>query len=222
MTKAVAYLRVSTTKQGRDGHGIEAQRQAIARFASEHGIEIIESFVEVETGKGADALDRRPVLAAALKRARADKAPVLVSKLDRLSRDVAFISRLMAERVPFVVTELGDDVDPFLLHLYAALAEKERALISRRTIEAMQAAKAKNPELRYGTAIYRNQILGQAKVKANADRHAANILPLIEDVRRAGAKSLRAIAAALTARGVKTPRGGAWDAKAVSRVLARA
>ena len=90
-------------------------------------------FVEVETGKGADALDKRPQLAAALAEAKQHKCPVAVAKLDRLTRDVHFISGLMAQKVPFVVTELGADVDPFLLHLYAALAEKERALISRRT-----------------------------------------------------------------------------------------
>ena len=96
---------------------------------------------EVETGKGSNALSRRPKLALALQTARKLKSPVIVSKLDRLSRDVAFISGLMAERVPFLVSELGADVDPFVLHLFAALAEKERALISSRTREALQAVK---------------------------------------------------------------------------------
>jgi DNA invertase Pin-like site-specific DNA recombinase len=94
-------------------------------------------------GKGADALDRRPQLAAALKAAKSHKAAVVVSKLDRLSRDVHFISGLMAHKVPFIVTELGSDVDPFVLHLYAALAEKERALISQRTKAGLAAAKAR-------------------------------------------------------------------------------
>lgn len=102
-------------------------------FAEAEQITIIAEYVETETGKGADALDRRPELAAALARARSAKCCVLVSKLDRLSRDVAFVSGLMAQRVPFIVAELGRDADPFILHLYAALAEKERRLISERT-----------------------------------------------------------------------------------------
>jgi DNA invertase Pin-like site-specific DNA recombinase len=109
------------------GLGLAAQQEAIARFAAAEGREVIPGFVEVETGKGADALDRRPQLAAAITAARKHKAGVVVSKLDRLSRDVHFISGLMAHKVPFVVAELGPDVDPFVLHLYAALAEKERA-----------------------------------------------------------------------------------------------
>src|SRR3954465_15699198 len=127
--KAVAYFRVSTEKQGKSGLGLDAQRGAVGRFAAEHGHEIAAEFVEVETGKGADALDRRPQLAAALKKAKTERCPVIVAKLDRLSRDVAFISGLMAQRVAFIVAELGPDVDPFFLHIYAALAEKERSLM---------------------------------------------------------------------------------------------
>src|SRR3982075_988818 len=145
MAKAVAYLRVSTQQQHRSGLGIEAQRAAVARFAEVEGITIISEFVEAETGKGADALDRRPQLAAALAAARSAKCAVLVSKLDRLSRDVAFVSGLMAQRVPFIVAELGRDADPFMLHLYAALAEKERRLISERTKAALAAKRPRAP-----------------------------------------------------------------------------
>ena len=120
-------MRVSTTQQGCSGLGIEAQREALARFAAAEGFELVKVFVEVETGKGSDALDRRPQLAAALSDARRQRCPVAVAKLDRLSRDVHSISGLMAHRVPFLVAELGPDVDPFILHLFAALAEKERA-----------------------------------------------------------------------------------------------
>ena len=120
MKRAVAYYRVSTKQQHRSGLGIEAQRAAVARFAECERFQLIAEYVEAETGKGADALDRRPQLAAALAAARAAKCPVIVSKLDRLSRDVAFISGLMAQRVPFIVAELGPDADPFMLHLYAA------------------------------------------------------------------------------------------------------
>src|SRR3954465_1762139 len=113
MQPIVSYLRVSSDQQGKSGLGIEAQRFAVERFAAEHGYEIVETFQEVETGKGSDALERRPQLAAALKRAKGLHRPVLVAKLDRLSRDVAFISGLMAQKVPFIVAELGADTDPF-------------------------------------------------------------------------------------------------------------
>jgi DNA invertase Pin-like site-specific DNA recombinase len=146
MRKVVAYCRVSTERQKRSGLGIEAQKGAIARFAQAHGVQIIAEYIEAETGKGADALDRRPQLATALAAAKAAKCPVLVSKLDRLSRDVAFIAGLMAQRVPFVVAELGPDVDPFMLHVYAALAEKERRLISERTRSALAAKKAQGTD----------------------------------------------------------------------------
>jgi DNA invertase Pin-like site-specific DNA recombinase len=220
MKSIVAYIRVSTTSQGRSGLGIESQREALTRFAKEVGFDIVAEFVEIETGKGSDALDRRPQLAAALAKARAMRCPVVVAKLDRLSRDVHFISGLMAHRVPFVVSELGPDVDPFVLHLYAALAEKERALIAGRTKAALAAAKAKgvklgNPhiEAARGGAV--------AAIKAEADRAAGNILPIIAEIRKSGATTLRAIAEALNARGVPTPRGGRWHATSVRNALAR-
>ena len=129
----IAYYRVSTQKQGRSGLGLEAQQTAIANFAKAEGLKVIGEYTEIETGKGADALDRRPKLAAALKAARKQDASVCVAKLDRLSRDVHFISGLMTHKVPFIVAELGAQADPFLLHIYAALAEQERRMISERT-----------------------------------------------------------------------------------------
>jgi DNA invertase Pin-like site-specific DNA recombinase len=120
MTQAIAYYRVSTAQQGRSGLGIKAQRAAVLRFAESEGINLVGERTEIETGKGADALERRPELAAALADARKAKCPVLVAKLDRLSRDVHFISGLMSHRVPFIVAELGTDADPFMLHLYAS------------------------------------------------------------------------------------------------------
>ena len=155
MKSAVAYYRVSTQRQGRSGLGLEAQRTAVARFAETEGITLLAEFTEVETGKGADALDRRPQLAAALATARQEKCPVLVAKLDRLSRDVAFIAGLMAQRVPFIVAELGADADPFMLHLYAALAEKERRQISERTRAALASRKAQGAKHRPSTHLER-------------------------------------------------------------------
>src|SRR4029077_16382480 len=143
----VSYLRVSTAKQGAKGLGIEAQRATVEAFAKAEGVPIAAEYVEVETGKGHDALERRPQLAAALAHARKLKAPAVVAKLCRLGRDVHFISGLMVERVPFIVTELGVDTDPFMLHIYAALAQKERALISARTNAAFKAAKARGVKL---------------------------------------------------------------------------
>jgi DNA invertase Pin-like site-specific DNA recombinase len=219
----IAYLRVSTTGQGRSGLGLDGQRAAIERFAAENGFTLVAEHVEVQSGKGADVLDRRPQLALALQAARklGKGTPVIVAKLDRLSRDVAFIAGLMAQKVPFVVAELGADADPFMLHLYAALAEKERSLIAARTRAALRAAKARGVTLG-------NPKLAQAREVANsrkqveADRTASGVMPVIESIRQAGATSLREIAAALEARGIRTPRGGtAWTATAVKRVLDR-
>ena len=216
----IGYARVSTARQGRSGLGLGAQQEALSRFAKAEGFDLVRVFVEIETGKGADALEHRPQLAAALREARRQRCSVAVSKLDRLSRDVAFISNLMAHRVPFMVTELGADVDPFILHLYAALAEKERALISRRTKEALAAAKAKGVVLG-GPNLRAARKKAAVSIKNRADQRAANVLPIIREIRAAGARSLHQIAAALNARGVTTPRGGRWYAKSVSNVLAR-
>ena len=216
----VGYVRVSTAQQGRTGLGIEAQREALTRFATSEGYELARVFVEVETGKGADALDRRPQLAAALTEARKRKCAVGVAKLDRLSRDVHFISGLMAQRVPFLVAELGADVDPFILHLFAALAEKERAMIATRTKSALQAAKARGVKLG-GPKLKEARRLAVKAIEAAADQHAANVLPIIRDIQRAGASTLRDIANALNARGIGTARGGRWYAMTVSNVLIR-
>jgi DNA invertase Pin-like site-specific DNA recombinase len=151
MKQAVAYTRVSTAEQGRSGLGLEAQRAVIEAFAEREQITISGWFSECQSGKRvSDTLSDRPQLSAALAAANAARAPVLVSKLDRLSRDVHFISGLMTHKVPFLVAELGPDVDPFMLHLFAALAEKERAMISQRTKAALAALKARGVKLGSG------------------------------------------------------------------------
>lgn len=217
----IGYVRVSTSGQGRSGLGVEAQRETLDRFADTEGFELTRVFVEVETGKGSDALDRRPQLAAALAEARKKRCPVAVAKLDRLSRDVHFISGLMAHRVPFLVAELGADVDPFVLHLFAALAEKERSMISVRTRDALARAKARGTKLG-GPALDKAREVAAASITAAADRHAANVLPVIRAIQRAGVTSLHAVADALNARGIATARGGQWYAATVRNVLARA
>src|ERR1700675_660521 len=126
MKTAVAYTRVSSREQGKSGLGLEAQRAAINAFAAREGITVAEFYTEVESGKTvSDTLAERPTLAAALNAANLLDCPIIVSKLDRLSRDVHFVSGLMVQRVEFVVFELGRNQDPFMLHLFAALAEKE-------------------------------------------------------------------------------------------------
>ena len=222
MTKraVITYVRVSTSQQGRSGLGIEAQRHTLARFAEAEGFEVAREFLEVETGKGSDALDRRTQLKAALAAAKKLKCPVAVAKLDRLSRDVHFISGLMSHRVPFVVAELGADVDPFVLHLFAALAEKERSLISTRTRQALAAAKARGVTLG-SPKLHLAREGAVAAIKAEADRHAANVLPIIKEAQRSGANTLRAVAAALNARGIATACGGAWHPMSVKNLLDR-
>ena len=206
----VAYYRVSTQKQGRSGLGLDAQRAAVRRFAEDEKLTISSEYIEIETGKGSDALERRPQLAKALKAARKDKWAVVVAKLDRLSRDVAFIAALMAQRVPFIVAELGRKADPFMLHIYAALAEQERRMISERTRQALAAARE------------RGVVLGNAR-QALANKNeslarAKSLRPLLEGMSGLAA---RAIATELTMRAIPTARGAAWSAKTVIRVMDR-
>jgi len=221
MRQVVSYLRVSTHKQGKSGLGIEAQREAVARFATAEGMELLSEYVEVETGKGCDALDRRPQLAAALAAARKGKAAVVVAKLDRLSRDVHFVSGLMAQRVPFIVAELGTDTDPFMMHIYAALAEKERRLISDRTRAALAQRKLQGALLGNRTNLPEAGARGALRNKDDADTFAMNVLPIIRQAQETGAHSYRALSDMLNGRGIRTARGGAWHATTVRNLLTR-
>ncbi len=211
--KYVAYFRVSTTKQGRSGLGLEAQKQAITQFLN--GAVPIAEFVEVESGKNSD----RPQLDAALAAARKAKATLVIAKLDRLARNVAFIANLMESRVPFVCCD-RPNAKPFELHIYAAMAEEEARAISQRTKEALAMARAKG--VRLGAP---DPLKGSAKgvkiIKDKANRYAANVLPIIEKIRTSGVTTLAGIAEELNTRNVKTARGGRWQATTVHRVLAR-
>jgi DNA invertase Pin-like site-specific DNA recombinase len=212
MKSAVAYVRLSKPgKNGRPGIGLDAQKAAIVAFARAQGYDLIESFSEIETGKGADALERRPQLAAAMRLAKKHKAPIVVAKLDRLSRDVHFISGLMTHRTPFIVAELGADADPFMLHLHAALAEKERRLISGRTVAALRAKKQQGVKLG-GLREKRIQARDEAKARAEALRSVFEEL---------AGMSARGIAAELNARKIETPTGSLWSAVTVLRVMKR-
>jgi DNA invertase Pin-like site-specific DNA recombinase len=222
MERAVAYIRVSTQRQHRSGLGIDAQRDAIQRFADSEHLSIVAEFVEAETGKGFDALERRPKLVAALSAAKAARCSVVVAKLDRLSRDVAFVAGLMAERVPFIVAELGRDADPFMLHLYAALAEKERRLISERTRAALAAKKASGALLGNPYNLSLAGSAGRAALCQAADAFAEDLAPVIATIRADGANTLRSMAAELNRRGFKSARGGKWHPSSVANLLSRA
>ncbi|MDT8332905.1 recombinase family protein [Roseomonas gilardii] len=221
MEPVVAYYRVSTERQGRSGLGLYAQAERCSTFAIQNGLEVAEAFTEVETGKGSDALDRRPQLAAALAAAKRHRCAVLVAKLDRLSRDVHFIAGLMVQRVPFLVAELGADVDPFMLHIYAALAEKERCMISERTRAALAARKRQGALLGNRTNLAEAGAKGAARTAEEARRFAENVEPIINQVKASGVVSLRGVASVLNARGVRTARGGKWAATQVGAVLTR-
>jgi DNA invertase Pin-like site-specific DNA recombinase len=209
MQPAIGYIRVSTAKQGRSGLGLEAQQEALHRFAESEGFRFVDTFKDVESGK--HGADHRPALAAALERARKDKMPIIVAKLDRLSRDVHYISGLMKHRVPFVVTELGADTDPFLLHLYAALAEKERKLISDRTKAAMKAAKRRG-------VVFGGLRQKGVELHAEANKRAERLRRVFEGL---STLSARKAAAELNARKVPTPEGGKWYATQVIRIRQR-
>jgi DNA invertase Pin-like site-specific DNA recombinase len=221
MERAIAYLRVSTQRQHRSGLGLEAQRAAIDHFAARESLTIAAEFVEAETGKGADALDRRPQLAAALAAAKAAKCSVVVAKLDRLSRDVAFVAGLMAQRVPFIVAELGRDADPFMLHLYAALAEKERRLISERTKAALAAKRSAGAILGNPRNLAEAGSLGREALIESADAFVEKLRPLIQAIQSDGITTLRAMTQALNRRGIKSARGGIWHPSGVANVLSR-
>jgi DNA invertase Pin-like site-specific DNA recombinase len=209
MKPAIAYVRVSTGRQGKSGLGLEAQQAAIERFAVREGYAIASSYTEVQSGKDDDT--KRPQLNAALEAARKAKAPVICAKLDRLSRDVHFISGLMKHKVAFIVADLGADTDPFMLHLYAALAEKERRMISQRTKDALASAKARGKQL--GGLREHGRELQQAAIE-----RAKALAPIFDE--HAG-KSARELARVLNARAVATPTGAPWSAMTVIRARAR-
>ncbi len=221
MQPVVAYYRASTERQGRSGLGLDTQRERCVRFAAQNGMELVEAFTEVETGKGADALDRRPQLAAALAAARRRRGQMLVAKLDRLSRDVHFVAGLMAQRAAFVVAELGADVDPFMLHIYAALAEKERRMIFERTRAALAIRKGQGALLGNRTNLAEAGASGAARTAEGAQRFAKNVEPIIKQIRVSGIISLRGVAAVLNTHGVPKARGGRWAGTQVGAVLAR-
>jgi DNA invertase Pin-like site-specific DNA recombinase len=216
MTKpAIALVRVSTSEQGKSGLGLAAQEAAIRAFAAAEGFDIVELFSEVASGS--QGIEDRQGLRAALAKAKKLRCPVIVSKLDRLSRDVAFISGLMSRGVPFIVAELGADVDSFVLHLYAALGEKERKMIGTRTKSAL-APMVGTGKLGNKTNLAEAQAKGQAANTTRAAEFAAKVVPTILQM-RSQKMTLDQIAEELTARNIATLNGASWHKSTVSRLL---
>jgi DNA invertase Pin-like site-specific DNA recombinase len=211
--KFVSYLRVSTMKQGQSGLGLEAQREAVSRHLNGGGWQLLAEFVEVETGKGSNAMDKRPELRAAMEMARKEKATLIIAKLDRLSRDVGFIDGIMKSRVPFVAADMPT-ANNLTLHIMAAFAEHEREMVSVRTKAAMAAAKAR------GTILGANGAKLAEVNKAEAKMRLEPIAGVLLDLKSQGL-TLRAMADALNAQGVSSPGGGQWYAANVQRALSR-
>jgi DNA invertase Pin-like site-specific DNA recombinase len=211
----VAYYRVSTQQQGRSGLGLDAQRRSVASYLN--GGHLLGEFTEVETGKGSNALDKRPELRAALEQCKRRKATLLVAKLDRLARNVHFLSGLMESGVKFIAVDMPD-VNRLTVHVLAAVAEHEREMISTRTRDALAAAKARG--IRLGTAGSRNLRHINDRRHAYAMEHAIRVKSIIQGMQSRGLAQ-RAIVAELNNLGLKAPRGGAWHLPTLQRVLAR-
>jgi len=235
MRKFVSYLRVSTDKQGKSGLGLEAQRAAVENYLTGGQWRLVKEYVEVETGKN----DQRPQLRKALHHAKVTGATLVIAKLDRLSRNVAFIDNLQESKVRFVCADMPE-ANETMIGFMAVMAKHERQAVSKRTRDALQAIKAqeKDPAQRRARRKRGKKGLGNPNgakalqglgneaavqaLKANADRHAQDVLPIVQDIQSGGITSLRSIAAELNARGILTARKGQWYPTTVRNLLNRA
>jgi len=221
-SKLVAYERVSTARQGRSGLGLEAQRKAIDDFATSRDADVLARFTEVESGRKND----RPELEKALSLARLTGATLVIAKLDRLSRNAAFLLTLRDSGVRFLACDMPEAND-LTVGIMALVAQQEREAISRRTKEALAAAKARGVKLGEpnGAAALRRAGKGgaalQVTVMANADRFARDLQLVVDAIQAEGHRSLRAIAAELNARGMMTRQGGRWHVSNVKGLLSR-
>lgn len=222
MTKAVAYYRVSTDKQGRSGLGMEAQQAAVEALCNDRAWAIIAPpFQEVESGKR----DDRPELLKAIERCRQTGATLVVAKLDRLSRNVAFLATLQDSGIKFVAADMPE-ANELTVHIMAAVAQAERKMISQRTKDALAAVKARGTRLGnpQGIASFKGRsgsAAGVASLRLKADEHANLLAPVIERLQREGHLSLGAISRQLNQEGMRTPRGAQWHASSVRNLLAR-
>jgi len=210
----VSYVRVSTARQGASGLGLDAQRAAVNAYIAGQRGDLLGEYREIESGKR----DDRPQLAAALAACRKNKAVLVIAKLDRLARRVSFISALMDGDVDFVACDFPP-ANRLTLHILAAVAEHERSMISERTRAALKAAKARGVRLG-GPNIAEARAMAANVRTENARQKAENVRPIVDQIMRSGATSLRAVATALTARGVRTARGRSrWHPEQVAAVL---
>lgn len=216
--KHVAYFRVSTAKQGKSGLGVDAQRKAVADYLNGGEWTLIGEFVEVESGK----LDQRPKLEQALALCELTGATLVVAKLDRLSRNVAFLAALQDSGARFVAADMPE-ANELTIHIMAAVAQAERKAISKRTVEALAAAKARGTKLGGHRGNLSDLLKGPAASAAvrskAAKERAAKVLQHIHALRAHGASSLREIAEGLNGASITTPRGARWNASQVKRVL---
>jgi len=220
--KFISYLRVSTARQGASGLGLEAQREAVERYLNGGHWQLVQEIVEIESGKRND----RPAIAEALRLCRLHKATLVIAKLDRLARNVHFISSLMEAGVDFIACDFPE-ANRLTVHILAAVAEHEATMISARTKAALTAAKARGVALggqRGKVSRMASMAAKGAKVSAKVRQEAAakrrdDLLPVIADLKAKGAASLRALAEGLNAAGLTTARGGNWSATQVMRVL---
>jgi DNA invertase Pin-like site-specific DNA recombinase len=213
----VAYCRVSTQGQGRSGLGLEAQQKAVRDYLDGGRWKLIGEFTEVESGKRSD----RPELAEAMRIAKRHKATLVIAKLDRLARSVAFISRIMEGDVEFVAVDMPM-ANRLTVHILAAVAEHEREMISQRTKSALAAAKARGTLLGNRTNLEVAQRNSRAVRSRAAVQFVRNSIPVIKQIQETGLTSLREVAGALNARGIRSARGGEWHPTQVKRVLERA
>lgn len=218
----VSYIRVSTAKQGRSGLGLEAQQHSVNSHLQREGGELLSQYLEVESGKiGADG---RPQLASALEHCRLTGATLIIAKLDRLSRDAHFLLGLQRSSVSFVCADMPH-ANQLTVGIMALVAEEERKAISRRTREALAAAKARGKMLGCPNGAAHLRRYGNASavtaVKANAMRHAEALRGVVAEIKGSGVTTCVGIAAELNRRYIATPRGGAWHAASVARLLGR-
>jgi DNA invertase Pin-like site-specific DNA recombinase len=214
--KFVAYFCVSTDRQGRSGLSLEAQRESVLDYSEGGQWELVAEFTDVERGERSD----RPELAKALATCKKQKAKLVIAKLDRLSRNLAFIATLMDSGVEFIALD-NPHANKQTVHILAAVAQHESEMISARTSAALKAAKARGKRLGNPMLSEARQHDAAAK-KEKADRYSAHVLPVIREIQGSGIKSLRGVAKALAGRGIPMPRGGAWSPVQVSAILQRA
>ena len=217
--KWISYLRVSTDRQGKSGLGLEAQRTAVADYLNGGNWSVVKEFVEVESGKR----DDRPVLAEAIKGCRVYGAKLVIAKLDRLSRDAHFLLGLEKAGVDFVCADMPN-ANRLTVGIMAMVADEERKMISKRTKEALAAAKKRGTKLGGFRGVVPNKkarAMAVEALQARANAKAADLAPIIKDLQASGKKSLRAIAEGLNEAGIPTARGGEWSSVQVMRMLER-